>query len=615
MWSLINFLGGLRIRSLNPLMAFVLIFSLSIPTVSYAQSVPPIVWGSNVNVSETSGRSSYSPKVAATGNTVHVIWWDNDSTSQPGSAYYKRSLDGGATWQDLHVFSNALLASGADIVVSGNVVLAFWIDLEGSETVMRYARSTDAGQTWSSSQALSPGDVYSYIASAMGEGRVVALWTEGVGGTTDIKMRLSTDEGQTWGNTTDIITVNSVSAQGDVVIAGSVLVVGFNENDQVYSIRSTDWGQSWSSPTQVSSVPSSETAGSLRLAAFGSSVVMKWGRFIGSYNGETYVAASSDGGATWSSPLVLSEGISGDNRPGDVCIWGNRAVAVWRQNPGPGQEFRLYYRRSLDGGQTWGAAILIHTGNEFNDPQCTYFERSVYVVGNWPHAGGDIWLVRGLDPDTTPPEISVSVNPEVVWPPNHKMVEITATVEVSDDCDPDPSIVLTSITSNEPDDAPGGGDGHTTNDIQGADLNTDDREFLLRAERSGQGDGRIYTITYTATDASGNSNSASATVMVPHDKGKGRAKLALPGTYVLSQNYPNPFNPSTEITYGLPERSYVRLTVYNLLGHEVTRLVDGEQGAGYYAVQWDASGVSGGVYFYRLEAGSFAETKKMMLMR
>ena len=127
-------------------------------------------------------------------------------------------------------------------------------------------------------------------------------------------------------------------------------------------------------------------------------------------------------------------------------------------------------------------------------------------------------------PDTTPPDISVIVSPDTLRPPNHKMVDIVATVTVSDDYDQNPGVILTSVTSDEPDNAQGpnwdinegtSGDGNTVNDIQGANTGTEDYEFQLRAERSGEGDGRVYTITYTATDASGNSASASATVVVP----------------------------------------------------------------------------------------------------
>jgi hypothetical protein len=118
--------------------------------------------------------------------------------------------------------------------------------------------------------------------------------------------------------------------------------------------------------------------------------------------------------------------------------------------------------------------------------------------------------------DTTAPTIDVSLDPDVLWPPNHKMHDITATVNVAEACDPNPTFVLTSITSNEPDNSQG--DGNTTGDIAGGDLGSPDTEFQLRAERSGKGNGRIYTVTYTGSDGSGNSDDSSAEVTVPHNQ-------------------------------------------------------------------------------------------------
>ena len=114
--------------------------------------------------------------------------------------------------------------------------------------------------------------------------------------------------------------------------------------------------------------------------------------------------------------------------------------------------------------------------------------------------------------DATPPAVTVTVDRDVLWPPNHKLVEVCATVEVSDNCDPAPTVELLSVTSDEPDN--GLGDGDTENDIQ----ILADNCFLLRSERQGGGDGREYTITYCATDASGNTNCGSVVVTVPHDQ-------------------------------------------------------------------------------------------------
>jgi len=85
--------------------------------------------------------------------------------------------------------------------------------------------------------------------------------------------------------------------------------------------------------------------------------------------------------------------------------------------------------------------------------------------------------------------------------------------------------------------------------------------------------------------------------------------------YSLSNNYPNPFNPSTKINYQIPELSFVTLRVYDVLGNEIAALVKGEKPAGSYEVEFNASSIPSGIYFYKLQAGSFVETKKMVLMK
>jgi probable HAF family extracellular repeat protein len=90
---------------------------------------------------------------------------------------------------------------------------------------------------------------------------------------------------------------------------------------------------------------------------------------------------------------------------------------------------------------------------------------------------------------------------------------------------------------------------------------------------------------------------------------------AAPVQFALFQNYPNPFNPSTTIRYNLRERSHVVLTVFNTLGQQVASLVNGDQETGYHEVKFDGSGLSSGVYFSRIEAGSFDQTRKLLLIR
>ena len=86
-------------------------------------------------------------------------------------------------------------------------------------------------------------------------------------------------------------------------------------------------------------------------------------------------------------------------------------------------------------------------------------------------------------------------------------------------------------------------------------------------------------------------------------------------SYQLSQNYPNPFNPSTNIKFSIPNSEYVTLKIYNLLGQEVATLVSDNLNAGDYTYSWNAESLAGGVYFYKIQAGSYQEVRKMAYLK
>jgi photosystem II stability/assembly factor-like uncharacterized protein len=137
-------------------------------------------------------------------------------------------------------------------------------------------------------------------------------------------------------------------------------------------------------------------------------------------------------------------------------------------------------------------------------------------------------------------------------------------------------------------------DGYPINDLS---MNFVEHKRVVVGYAVGAGDGAVMRYSELVTS-------------VPEEKGN-----PLPVKVVLEQNYPNPFNPTTTISFQLTANSFVTLKVYDVLGREVATLVNEAKLPGTYSVQWDAAGVASGVYFYKLQAGKFVETKKLLLLR
>jgi hypothetical protein len=137
------------------------------------------------------------------------------------------------------------------------------------------------------------------------------------------------------------------------------------------------------------------------------------------------------------------------------------------------------------------------------------------------------------------------------------------------------------------------------------------------------GGSQTIQITFDATGLSNNtytgevnitSNGGSITIPIDFIVGVDDL-IEKPVSFELHQNYPNPFNPSTKINYSLPASSKVSLVVYDILGRKIKTLVNEFQNAGKYNVDFNAEHLSSGVYFYRLSAGRFSETRKLLLLR
>jgi hypothetical protein len=131
-------------------------------------------------------------------------------------------------------------------------------------------------------------------------------------------------------------------------------------------------------------------------------------------------------------------------------------------------------------------------------------------------AGNETTLTVGpINIDLTAPVVACGASPARLWPPNHGLVLVTASVTVADTLSGPAGFTLVSVTSSEPDN--GLGDGDTTNDIQDWTLDTPDTSGELRAERAGNGPGRVYSLVYRGEDKAGNASLCTTTVTVPHN--------------------------------------------------------------------------------------------------
>ena len=237
--------------------------------------------------------------------------------------------------------------------------------------------------------------------------------------------------------------------------------------------------------------------------------------------------------------------------------------------------------------------------------------------------------------DTTSPEISVAPDPLMLWPPNHGYHDLSVSDFVTgagDNCDADVSVGNVIITEVHSDESENGiGDGNTVNDIV---LSGDCASVDLRAERKGNGNGRVYTLMVASTDGSGNTGTAVYSVHVPHNKKRpaiddgpaymvqcGAATINIatsrdvPSAFVVEGNYPNPFNPATTIRFGVPEASPVSLVVFDVTGRIVGNLVEGRVEAGIHEVRFEAPRLPSGLYLYRLQTPLGSYTGRMLLMK
>lgn len=216
---------------------------------------------------------------------------------------------------------------------------------------------------------------------------------------------------------------------------------------------------------------------------------------------------------------------------------------------------------------------------------------SAYVgdgAGQWSGDYGRLVVNAANVGGAVPPTMSVVLAPTLLWPANHSMTTVNASVSVSGGTSP--SWVLQSITSSEADAGLDGGD--IPADIQGASYGTADAQYQLRAERANAGSGRFYTLTYELSDVGGFSSTITEQVAVPYNLGSivpGGTNSCGASIGAIVQT-----GPTAQIPVTLTSASNVTLAVYSTRGKEIARLLNGSPlAAGTTAVTWDGRNTVG----------------------
>ena len=456
---------------------------------------------------------------------------------------FSRSLDGGATWSAGLNISNGVAAGshnqGVNLQVGPNgevyAVWAIYDSFPADENAIGFNHSVTGGASWTGETRI--------ISNIRGH-RITALPNTGIRTNSFPSMAVDVSGGPRNGSI--------------YVVWTNVGVPGVNTgNADIYLIRSTDQGATWSTPVRVNNDSTTNAQWFPWVTCdphTGELYVIFYDRRDdpGDTLTTTYVAHSADGGSTWTNLRVGDVQFTPTPIPGKIaagyigdylCITA-RDCEVFPLSSDDRTGFYTAYTSPFHFDETPPSITCPADVVQNNDPglcSAVVAYAAPTVADNCPGVTvvcapppGSIFPVGTTDVTCTatdgggnasactfkvtvkdveaPVITSVTASPNVLWPPNHKMVPVVITATATDNCGSSPICQVTSVSNNEP--VNGLGDGNTAPDWMITGLQT----VSLRAERSGLGDGRLYSVTDTCTDGSGNSSSQIVGVEVPHNQ-------------------------------------------------------------------------------------------------
>ena len=327
--------------------------------------------------------------VVAIDDTVHVVWFDD--REEDYQIYYKRSIDGGLTWEaDIRLTEAPEDSKYPSVAVSGPNVHVIWQDNRDGDYQIYYKRSTDGGVTWETDTRLtyvSANTWYSSVASL--NNTVHAVWYDSRDGNTEIYYKRSPDGGLTWEPDIRLTNDQATSRRASIALSETnVHVVWEDDRDedyyQIYYKRSPDGGATWETDTRLTNTLDDTYYPCI--AVSGSIVHVVW---YDNRDGdrEIYYKRSNDAGITWETDVRLTNDPASSNYP-SVTVSGSNVHLVWRDTRVGDNE--VYYKRSIDEGTTWGPdERLTYNPANLKYPCVAISNSTVHVVwqdirdGNW----------------------------------------------------------------------------------------------------------------------------------------------------------------------------------------------------------------------------------------
>ena len=704
-------------------------------------------WGADTRLTNNAAYSD-RPSIAVSGSQVHVVW--SDLRDNNYEVYYKRSTDGGTTWgTDTRLTNSDGESALVSVAVSGTQVHIVWRDARDGNEEIYYKRSTDGGTTWEADKRLTndPASCLNPSVAVYGS-QVHVVWCDLRSGVSyDVYYKKSTDGGITWGADTSLIYNQSASYFPSVAVSGSQVNVVWQDyrdgNFEIYYKRSTDGGTTWDADTRLTNYAAFSQCASVAVSGSQINVVWKDNR---DGNFEIYYKRSTDGGTTWEADTRLTNNSGISDYP-SVAVSGSQVHVVWQDDRDGNNE--IYYKRTLPPvpsiptlvspvnnsvaqplglSLVWNKTlystkykVLLATDSLFtnvilNDSLLTDSVKSLTNLNTltnyyWKVSAGNI---AGWSSYSSPYKFKTIGSPTQVnlfSPANNAVnqpVDITFKwykaidqimksnkavsnywVEYSTD-----SSFLSGVVK----------DSTITDSLKSiTGLNLGNKYYWRVKAKNVAGWGNFSSIWNFTTvppapaapvlvsplnnsinlqlnvllDWSSVSFAASYRIQIANDSmftsmvfdtssvnrdslrvrpglltlntkyfwrvnaanvsGTGQWSSVwnfrtssvginitgnvIPDEFKLYTNYPNPFNPTTKIRFEIPKASvgqtflFVTIKVFDIMGREIATLVNEVLAPGTYEATFDGTALSSGTYFYKLTSGSFSQTKKLTLLK